>query len=367
MANKDRCLGSYIGAAIGDAMGGPVESSHYKRIQKVVGEVKGLLPYQEPYMLPERVNRPGGAFYPGYALHPEAGSITDDTFCRKDVTRFYLEVSEPRTVEKLVDWLLENAELDRQWPQIMVDALHKVKRGEVSAEECGLTYKQGGGIGWWFPVGIVHAGDPKGAAREARYLSQIWKAPLEQDLLAATIAAIAEGLRDGATYESMVEVMLEECGPLARKLLGRAIQIAKEAEGMWDLAEKLYNNALMPDTAHIWEITEVDPPTAVDAPMPPKVEPIEYSDESYTTFFFAEQIPFALAAFIYAKGRPDAIPVAVNLGRDTDTNANTVGAWVGALHGESGLPDEWVEPVCEVNKNELDIRKLAEDLYKIVK
>jgi ADP-ribosylglycohydrolase len=70
---------------------------------------------------------------------------------------------------------------------------------------------------------------------------------------------------------------------------------------------------------------------------------------------------------VYAKGAVEAIPVCVNCGRDADTNANTVGAWVGALHGETGLPSEWVGPVCEVNKKELDIIELAEKLLKVNK
>ncbi len=49
-------------------------------------------------------------------------------------------------------------------------------------------------------------------------------------------------------------------------------------------------------------------------------------------------------------------------GRDADSIATTVGSWVGALNGESGLPTDWVETVCRVNLVEIDIRKLAEDL-----
>ncbi|MYL32161.1 hypothetical protein GLW08_05245 [Pontibacillus yanchengensis] len=365
MSTKDKMIGSYLGAAIGDAMGGPMESSHYKRIQKYIGEVKGLLRYEEPYLLPERLTDPQGTFFPGYALHPEPGSITDDTFCRKDITKFIIETKGERTPEKLVDWLLKNGELDTQWPQIMVGALHKIKNGEVSAEECGRSYKQGGGIGWWFPIGIIHAGDPEGAAKEGRYLSSIWKAPLEQDFVAAVVAGIAEGLKEEATHQSMIDAMLHQCGPLAATLIKRAISLAEEATDIWDLAEKLYQHALMPNTAHIWEITGQDPPIERDAPLPPKVEPIDYSDESYTTFFFAEQIPFAIAAFVFKGGNVSAIPACCNLGRDTDTNANLVGAWVGALHGESALPTEWVEQVIEVNKKELEVRALAEELAMV--
>jgi len=65
----DRCLGAYIGAAIGDAMGGPVEGQHFERIRRSHPEgVQGLLPYESPNNLI--------ALAPGYALHGEPGSIT---------------------------------------------------------------------------------------------------------------------------------------------------------------------------------------------------------------------------------------------------------------------------------------------------
>lgn len=355
--NRDRCIGAYIGAAIGDAMGGPVECNHFARIKRYVGRIKGFLPYQKPHTLFE--------LQPGYALHPDAGSVTDDTFIRKDLTRFYLETRPPRTPQMLVDWLLENAELDRQWPKIMVGALYKIKRGEVTAEECGLTYKQGGGIGWWTPVAILHAGDPEKAAAEGRYLSRIWKAPLEQDLLAAVVAGISEGLREDASFDSMLAAMLKQCGPLAKQLLERSIDIANEAKDVWDLAERLYNNVLIADHSvapYNEKVHELDPPTSTDAPMPPSVKPVEYTDKAYATCFFAEQVPLSLAAFVFAKGDVDAIPICCSLGRDCDSTSTSVGAWVGALHGESGLPKEWVDTVCKVNMNEIDIRSLAEQI-----
>lgn len=360
--NQDKCIGSHIGAAIGDAMGGPVESSHYKRIKRDCGEITGLVPYDETYMLRERLEREGGPFFPGYALHGEPGSITDDTFCRKDMANFVIEHPGDRTPEMLANWLLENAELDTQWPQIMLPVLERIRNGEVEAATAGETAKQGGGIGWWFPFGIVHAGNPEAAAEEARRLSAIWKAPLERDFVAAVVAGIAEALKDDATWQSVRDAMLTQCGPLARKLLERAIRIAGAATDTWDLAERLYSEVLISETAHIWEITPDDPPTAHDAPLPPVHPPLDDSDVSYTTYFFAEQIPLAMAAFVYAKGEVSAIPVCVNLGRDCDTTGTLVGALVGALHGESALPTEWVEAVCEANKAEIDLRDQAERL-----
>ena len=39
----------------------------------------------------------------------------------------------------------------------------------------------------------------------------------------------------------------------------------------------------------------------------------------------------------------------VNRGGDADTNAAVVGALMGAVHGESTIPEQWATPVLEVN------------------
>jgi len=44
--DRNRALGAYFGAAIADAMGGPVEGQHAARISKYYGKITGLLPYR---------------------------------------------------------------------------------------------------------------------------------------------------------------------------------------------------------------------------------------------------------------------------------------------------------------------------------
>jgi hypothetical protein len=261
----------------------------------------------------------------------------------------------------VVDWMLANTDFFGWWPPI-IEGLRRVERGEVTAEEGGLTFFQGGGVGWWTPVGILHAGDPAGAAAEVRTLSRIWKAPLERDFLAAVQAGLAEGLRDGATVDSMVEAMLAECGPLARKLIVRAIDITESASDFDDLVGELYQNVLMPEMAYMHD-PMMEPPREVDGPVPSVRQPLDDTDEMYISCFYAEQVPLSVAGFLWGRGDPRiSIPATVMFGRDADSTATTVGSWVGALHGEAGLPQEWVAAVCQVNMEEIDIRGLAERL-----
>jgi len=338
-------MGAFLGAAIGDAMGGPVESQHAARIKKYYGELTGLLPYRKPPGLID--------LKPGYALHPEAGSITDDTFIRIDITRFFLATRPPRTPRLLAGWLLENADFRNWWPPA-VEALRRIDRGEVSAEQGGLKHAPGGGGAWWTPVGILYAAQPAQAAAAVRDLCRPWKAPLERDIIGAVHAGTAECLREGATADSVVEVILQHSGPLARRLFARAAEIGRSARSGDELWRRLYENCLVKQAT-----------TEIDGPMPPREEPVDYAEGSYSSFLFAEQQPLALAAFVYAKGDPRAaiLRAAMN-GRDADSTASNAGGWAGGLHGESGLPKEWVRAVCEVNRREVDLRDLAERLLE---
>jgi hypothetical protein len=351
MTSHDKILGAYIGAAIGDAMGGPVEGNHAARIRRTVGEIEGLLPYERPHMIIKKLG-------PGYALHAAPGSVTDDTFIRADFTRFFLETAPPRTPTMLADWILENANFDWWWPPI-VEGLRRVERGEVSAATGGDTFLQGGGIGWWTPVGVLHAGDPDAADEVGRNLSRIWKAPLERDFVGAVQAGLAAALREDATMETVVTTVLDHCGPLATALLERAIAIAEAATSVPDLVDRLYETILMPPLAFDGG---PEPPRRIDAPLPPGIEPLPDSEEMYITCYFAEQIPLSMAGFVYGRGEPYAIRVTAMLGRDADSTSTTVGSWVGALHGEAGLPKDWVNAVCEVNRAEIDLRGLAGQL-----
>jgi ADP-ribosylglycohydrolase len=344
--SKDRALGAFLGAAIADAIGGPVECQHAARIRKHYGEITGLLPYRKPPGLIE--------LKPGYALYGDPGAVTDDTFIRVDVTRFYLETEPPRTTAQFAEWLLANADF-RMWWKPAVEALERIQRGEVSAEEGGLSHRQGGGGAWWTPVGIIHAGDPAGAAAEVEKMCRPWKAPLEQDIIGAVHAGTAESLREGATVDSVVDTVLEFSGPLARQLFTRAAEIGRAAGNSDELIEQLYRHCLVNDCR-----------TETDGPLPQPAEAVDYAEGFYTSTLFAEQQPLALAAFVYARGEPRrAILQAVQNGRDADSIASNVGGWAGGLHGLAALPPEWVEPVRSVNMREFDLYSLGEQLLEV--
>lgn len=340
---RDKAMGCFLGAAIADAMGGPVECQHYKRIAKEFPDFDDFLPYRKP---PGLIN-----IGPGYALSDEPGNITDDSYIRADLARYVLANDPPYTAAKFAPWLLENADFGNWWG-VAVRALKRIEAGEVAAEKAGLTHQQGGGGGWWQPIAILYAGDPAAAARATADLCRIWKAPLEQDILSSVVAGQAAAFRDGATIDSVVDTVLNDSGPLATKLFTRAVEIARKAKTVAELYEQLYAHCLVQKCT-----------TQVDGEMPPHVEPADYADGFYTAVSFAEQQPFALAYFVFGDGDPKrTVLTAVKGGRDADSIATNSASWLGAMSGESVWPKHWLDQVQKANLKRVNLRQMAEDL-----
>ena len=339
----DKTLGCFMGAAIGDAMGGPVECQHYKRIAKVFPDFADFLPYRKPPGLID--------IHPGYALDDTPGSVTDDTFIRADLSRFVLETPPPYTAQGFAQWLLANADFSNWW-SVAVDVLTRIEKGELNAEDAGLSHIQGGGGGWWQPIAILYAGDPHTASAVTTDLCRIWKAPLEQDILSAVVAGQAAAFMEGATINSIVNAVLANSGPLATKLFERAVDIAQTARTANQLYENLYAHCLVEECS-----------TEVTGEMPPTLHPLPYAEGFYSGILFAEQQPLALAYFVFGQGDPyRTVLTTVKGGRDADSIATNSASWLGAMSGTSIWPQNWLEQVQHANIKRLDLMQMAKDL-----
>jgi len=340
---RDKAMGCWFGAAIADAMGGPVECQHYKRIAREFSDFQDFLPYHKPPGLID--------LHPGYALDDEPGNITDDTYIRMDLAKFLLANDPPYTAKRFAPWLLEHADFSNWW-NVAVQPLRYIESGETTAEKAGLNHKQGGGGGWWQPVTVLYAGDPEKASAVTADMCRIWKAPLEQDILSSVVAGQAAAFKSNATIDSVVETVLSDSGPLAKKLFTRAIEIARKAKTQNQLYEMLYKHCLVTECSK-----------DIDGPMPPYVEPKDYADGFYSGILFAEQQPLALAYFVYGKGDAKrTVLTAVKGGRDADSIATNSASWLGALAGKSVWPRKWLETVQQANIARMDLEQTGEDL-----
>jgi ADP-ribosylglycohydrolase len=342
---RSKAMGCFMGAAIADAMGGPVECQHYLRIAEFFPD------FQDPirYDTPGTVLHVGSS---GYALEPTAGTTTDDTAIRMQLARYVLETEPPYTAGKFAPWLLENADFSNWW-DMAVKALKRIESGEVTAEESGNRHEQGGGGGWWQPISLLYAGDPQKASAVTAEMCRIWKAPLEQDILSSVVAGQAAAFKKGATVDSVVNAIMDDSGPLAKKLFARAIDIAARAKNPSQLYEMLYENCLVGSCTK-----------EIDGPLPAREKPVYDCEKPiYNGILFAEQQPLALAYFVYGQGDPHkTVITAVRGGRDADSIATNTASWLGALKGIEVWPKKWVQTVQEANLKRMNLEQTAEKL-----
>jgi len=80
------------------------------------------------------------------------------------------------------------------------------------------------------------------------------------------------------------------------------------------------------------------------------------------TGYVVHSVPLALFCFARFVDPATAIASAVRAGGDTDTNAAIVGALIGALHGEDGLPQPLVSNLAKGPFGATHLRQLASDL-----
>jgi len=346
---RDKVFGCYLGAAVGDALGGPLQAMHAERILKLFGPVKEMLPYRKP----------PGFFEPGrgYAVRSDPGSVTDETLIRAQFARFVLDHPQSRQVGELVDHLLRYGN-PAVWPERMLRPLDLVRRGKVPPEAAGASQEPGGGLGWWTPIGIVRVGRPARAAAETTQLSCVWKRPLEQDLLAALQAGVAHALTEKATVETTIEAACREVGPLARALIERAVESARPyiRGDVAEFVRAMYRRALVE-----WTPDEIDGELPPPAPTPKNIEEPTSSD------LLAEQVPLAFAALVFGDGRARAtLSAAVTLGRCAKAIGSAAGSLVGALVGRSRVPREWIGTVIAVNFEDVDLVSQADGLADLV-
>lgn len=281
----DRAAGSYLGLALGDALGAPFEFRRQAAI---------------PSPLP--------AFELGWMGLPP-GSWTDDTAMARNVARSLIDLGgalDPDDVRRRhLEWLATDPPDVGNQTRL---ALQEAARGTPEParavfERRGPEVSAGNGsVMCCAPLGIARAGDPDRLHEEAPALSAIthWDGRCRTACLVVTLAVAA--LVRGVDHE--------------RAVLG-AIEAGLEHEGGEELE---------------FLVGQVGRARAVDGP-----------DMGFALFTAALGLRVAGEGLGVEAGLREV----VGLGGDTDTNAAVAGALLGARHGRSGLPGDWLARLAE--------------------
>lgn len=323
-----KVYGSLIGGAIGDAMGGPVESLHYRFIREYH---HGRLTEPVGYDRPEALGRPNperGA----YARSSKAGTYTDDTYLRHFITDAIVARKGRIMPEDLAKVWMEKMETRFFWVSI-TNSWNRLALTPTPAWEVGAGNVPDNSSAMCIgPIGLINAGDPEQAAQDAYAIASLSHDGYAREAACIIASATAEAMKPDATVEGIVRASIEhlpnrDTSPMYGAVL-RGIEWADEAVDTEELTALFYERGLV-------SFADRMPPAEPDERRSWSVDPLE-------------SIPVVLAMFHKTAGDyRESVIAAANFGRDCDTIACMTGYIAGALNGVDAIPKEWIDTICE--------------------
>ncbi|MFG2296803.1 ADP-ribosylglycohydrolase family protein [Streptomyces sp. NPDC048603] len=345
---EDKATGCLVGAAVGDALGGPVEGWPPDRIvERHGGRVHGIVgPWYEDW----RTARPIAPYHKG------DGHVTDDTLMTHALVRVYQAVRDHLDAYAIADHLVPDLMGTPRWiPELEAEALPlqriflaekwivaRLHYGHADPREAGTgNIVNCGAAMYMAPVGIVNAGNPRGAYEEAIEIAGAHQSSYGREAAGVFAAAVAAACAPGATAESVTEEALA----LAKDGTRAAIAAVREAAaGRVSAGYRDFESAIGPLRAAVEPYDSVGPDyrnPSLGARRPSRLHSIE-------------ELPVALGMLLVAGGDyTTAVLGSVNYGRDCDSIATMAGALAGALGGESVVPAGWVKQVAEASRLDL--------------
>ncbi|MFE2048908.1 ADP-ribosylglycohydrolase family protein [Streptomyces sp. NPDC059459] len=339
---EERVTGALVGAAVGDALGGPVEGYSPEQIlERHGGRVHGIVgPWNGDAW---RTARPIAPYHKG------DGHVTDDTLMTHALVRVYDTVRDHLDAYAVAEHLVPDLMTRPRWiPELEAEALPlqrvflaekwlaaRIHYGHVDPREAGTGNIVNCGAAMYIaPVGLVNAGHPAGAYAEALDIAGAHQSSYGREAAGVLAAAVAAACTPGATPDSVVTA----CLSLAKDGTRTAIEaVCEVAAGYTD-----FESALGPLREAVAPYDTVGPDyraPSLAARRPSRLHAIE-------------ELPVALGMLVVAGGDyRHAVLGAVNYGRDCDSIATMAGALAGALG--SPVPEDWAKAVAEASRLDL--------------
>ncbi|MFE0320001.1 ADP-ribosylglycohydrolase family protein [Streptomyces albogriseolus] len=338
----ERVTGALVGAAVGDALGGPVEGYSPEQIaERHGGRVHGIV---GPWHGDEwRTARPIAPYHKG------DGHVTDDTLMTHALVRVYARVRDHLDAHAIADHLVPDLMTTPRWiPELEAETipLHRIflaekwlvarlHYGHVDPREAGVgNIVNCGAAMYMAPVGLVNAAHPAGAYAEALDVAGAHQSSYGREAAGVFAAAVAAACAPGATPDSVVAA----CLSLAKDGTRAAVEkVSEEASRHTDVESAL--RPLREAVAPYDTVGDDYRSPSLGARRPSRLHAIE-------------ELPVALGMVVAARGDfRHAVLGAVNYGRDCDSIATMAGAVTGALG--SPVPEEWAKTVAEASRLDL--------------
>ncbi|MEQ8842289.1 MAG: ADP-ribosylglycohydrolase family protein [Acidimicrobiales bacterium] len=315
----DRFRGALLGSACGDALGRPAEGSSPSRIKARHGQIREFMPWR------------------GWNGGP-VGTFTDDTQLTLWTARAILDAGDEHPAD---------------FGRTLVDRLDAI-RGIGRATRQSII-RQRDGKDWW-QAGVPSAGNgvamrvaPLGLAFGDDLTALRRETARNAVVTHADRLAVASGIVQAYAVARLTRTASGTLDPKA--FLAELVDVL---EGFDDAGATERRPDAGPDPVRLVDrIAELADMLALT--------PSEAFARTHNGAFVLESLPAAIWSFLANADDPEeAIVVAVNGGYDADTVAAMTGAMAGAYHGETGLPDRWLDDLEAAG----DIRAMADRLHR---
>lgn len=360
---KSRIRGIILGTAYGDALGAVVEKLSFKEIRQKYNLVTDLnQKWYKHDWAPEHRN---------YRVRGE-GTITDDTLMTLALMEVYN--TEKRHIDAYDmgnEFVKEIAFKPKYIPELkkeafIIDRLFYPEKFIFLRHTLANCNPREGGIGnmvncgaamYISPIGIVNAGNPRGAYDEAINFGMGHQVSYGLEAAGVLAACIAKALIPEVKIEEIIETAKFYAKDGTKKAIGKICEKAFEIKSKKDdydfIVEEFHR-----------VIKEFSP---MGDDVNRSIDKLGVPSDHYTPsrLYSIEELPLALGFIIVYDGNfKESIIAGINSGRDTDSIGVMIGAILGAMKGEAVITDEELSLLENTNKQ--DLLENADRFYKTV-
>lgn len=319
----EKIYGCLAASRVASSMGAAVEGWHADKIVSTYGYLEELQSYTH-------------YSHRGITWKRMPGTTEDGIERQKLMCQAIIEKQDRITVEDMARVAVERVDPDKMWYMSEPDDIKLVQFLKV-----GIHPADVGGLSAWnalnamarasHPIGLINAGDPMGAVRDAADVGRMLFKPADVALAWAGIydAAIAAAMLPDATVQSVIDTALSVCNSFKTQThkSWKPDGIKQEIERGLEIVAR--TNDYEKARAEFYGI-------------------YNGIGTMYSMSTAAETVTKALAMFVLSKGdAKTAVLYGVNLGRDTDCMAAMGGGLAGSLSGIGAVPEAWVKQVDE--------------------
>ncbi len=314
---RDKILGMFLGTAIGDALGCPVETFSYDKIKDQYGKVK-------TYLSPD-----GHKWFNG----EKAGGITDDTQLTLAVTESIIESS--LDMDSQAKWhIAAMKDKTKGWGASTKNSIRRL------ANNC--HWSESG------ESGVDGKGSGNGVAMKISPISAYVACKVDRTN-GEHLIKVMDFIKDFAsmTHRSSVAVSSALCQSSAVFYCLMCQKFDK------DVFIKLVNMAaiggktIFPETLTDDLSVRIESLNSITSETTDKEIVDNYGGGSCYVY---DSLPFTYAFLIRNPNTIESLYDVASAGGDTDSNASMLGGMLGALHGSSIFPENLVNELLEIDR-----------------